>query len=111
VDVFPPYQQQQIKVQLAAVLEGIVSQQLIARADNEGRVAAMEIMVTTPAIRNLIREGKSHQIDSAIQTGAKNGMKSMDMSLVDLYRKGLISYDNLIMYCVDRDVVSRLVSI
>lgn len=111
VDVFPPYQQQQIKVQLAAVLEGIISQQLITRADNEGRVAALEIMTATPAIRNLIREGKTHQIDSAIQTGGKNGMKTMDMSLVDLYKKGRISYDNLVMYCVDKDVVTRLINL
>ncbi len=111
VDVFPPYQQQQIKVQLAAVLEGIVSQQLIAREDNEGRVAALEIMTATPAIRNLIREGKTHQIDSAIQTGGKNGMKTMDMALVDLYKKGRISYDNLIMYCVDKDVVTRIINL
>ena len=110
VDVFPPYQQQQIKVQLAAVLEGIVSQQLIAREDNEGRVAALEIMIGTPAIRNLIREGKTHQIDSAIQTGGKNGMKTMDMALVDLYKKGRISYDNLVMYCVDKDVVTRVIN-
>lgn len=111
VDVFPPYQQQQIKVQLAAVLEGIISQQLIAREDNEGRVAALEIMTATPAIRNLIREGKTHQIDSAIQTGGKNGMKTMDMALVDLYKKGRISYDNLVMYCVDKDVVTRIINL
>jgi twitching motility protein PilT len=111
VDVFPPYQQQQIKVQLAAVLEGIISQQLVAREDNEGRVAALEIMTATPAIRNLIREGKTHQIDSAIQTGGKNGMKTMDMALVDLYKKGRISYDNLVMYCVDKDVVTRIINL
>ncbi|MDF2673725.1 MAG: type pilus twitching motility protein PilT [Clostridiales bacterium] len=111
VDVFPPYQQQQIKVQLAAVLEGIVSQQLIAREDSEGRVAALEIMTATPGIKNLIREGKTHQIDSAIQTGGKNGMKTMDMALVDLYKKGRISYDNLVMYCVDKDVVTRFINL
>lgn len=111
VDVFPPYQQQQIKVQLAAVLEGIISQQLITRVDNEGRVAALEIMIATPAIRNLIREGKTHQIDSAIQTGGRNGMKTMDMALVDLYKKGRISYDNLVMYCIDKDVVTRLINL
>lgn len=111
VDVFPPYQQQQIKVQLAAVLEGIISQQLIPREDNEGRVAALEIMTATPAIRNLIREGKTHQIDSAVQTGGKSGMKTMDMALVDLYKKGRISYDNLVMHCVDKDVVTRLINL
>lgn len=111
VDVFPPYQQQQIKVQLAAVLEGIISQQLIPREGNSGRVAAMEIMTATPAIRNLIREGKTHQIDSAVQTGSKNGMKTMDMALVDLYKRGRISYDNLVMHCVDKDVVTRLINL
>lgn len=111
VDVFPPYQQQQIKVQLSAVLEGVISQQLIKRADGKGRVCAMEIMTATPAIRNLIREGKTHQIDSAVQTGAKFGMKTMDMSLVELYKKGLISYEDALNYSVDRDIVMRLLSI
>lgn len=111
VDVFPPYQQEQIKVQLAAVLEGIVSQQLIEKADGNGRVAALEILVVTPAIRNLIREGKTHQIDSSVQTGAKYGMKSMDASLIDLYKKGLISKNSLFTYCVDKEIVSRMISI
>lgn len=111
VDVFPPYQQQQIKVQLAAVLEGIISQQLIEKPDGNGRVAALEILVVTPAIRNLVREGKTHQIDSSVQTGAKYGMKSMDMSLIELYRKGLISQDALFTYCVDKEIVSRMISI
>ena len=111
VDVFPPYQQQQIKVQLAAVLEGIISQQLIEKADGNGRVAALEILVVTPAIRNLIREGKTHQIDSSVQTGAKYGMKSMDSSLIELFKKGLISKDSLFTYCVDREIVSRMISI
>lgn len=111
VDVFPPYQQEQIKVQLASVLEGIISQQLISSVDNEGRVAALEIMIATPAIKNLIREGKTHQLDSAIQTGGKNGMKTMDMALVDLYKKGRISYDNLVMHCIDKDVVTRLINL
>lgn len=111
VDVFPPYQQQQIKIQLAAVIEGIISQQLLVRADGSGRVAALEIMVATPAIKNLIREGKSHQIDSAIQTGGKFGMKSMDMYLVDLYKKGVISYDETMTYCIDSDIMSRLINL
>lgn len=111
VDVFPPYQQQQIKVQLAAVLEGVVSQQLVKRADGQGRVSALEIMTATPAIRNLIREGKTHQIDSAVQTGGKHGMKTMDMSLVDLYKKGLISYDEAMTYSVDKDIMMRLINL
>lgn len=111
VDVFPPYQQQQIKIQLAAVIEGIISQQLLVRADGSGRVAALEIMVATPAIKNLVREGKTHQIDSAIQTGGKFGMKSMDMYLVDLYKKGVISYDETMTYCIDSDIMSRLINL
>ena len=111
VDVFPPYQQQQIKIQLAAVIEGIISQQLLVRADGSGRIAALEIMVATPAIKNLIREGKTHQIDSAIQTGGKFGMRSMDMYLVDLYKKGLVSYDETMTYCVDPDIMSRLINL
>ena len=111
VDVFPPYQQQQIKIQLAAVIEGIISQQLLVRADGSGRIAALEIMIATPAIKNLIREGKTHQIDSAIQTGGKFGMRSMDMYLVDLYKKGLISYDETMTYCVDPDIMSRLINL
>ncbi len=110
VDVFPPYQQQQIKVQLAAVLEGIVSQQLIEKQDGTGRVAALEILTATPAIRSLIREGKTHQIDSAVQTGSRFGMQSMDMSLIDLYRRGIISKGSLLTYCIDKEIVSRMIN-
>lgn len=111
IDVFPPYQQQQIKVQLAAVLQGIVSQQLIARNDSEGRVAALETMITTPAIQNLVREGKTHQIQSSIQTGAKYGMKTMDSSIVELYKNGVISYEKALTYAVDLEMFKRLSSI
>ncbi|KRQ86856.1 Twitching mobility protein [Caloramator mitchellensis] len=108
VDVFPPHQQQQIKVQLAAVLEGVISQQLITRADGKGRVCAMEIMVATPAVRNLIREGKTHQIDSIVQTGGRYGMKTMDSSLVELFKKGLITEEDALTYSVDKDIMERL---
>lgn len=110
VDVFPPHQQQQIKVQLASVIEGVISQQLLPLADGSGRMAALEVMVGTPAVRNLIREGKSHQIDSSVQTGTKYGMVSMDMSLAKMYRGGRITYDDAITYCVDRDVLLRLIN-
>lgn len=110
VDVFPPYQQQQIKVQLAGVLEGVISQQLIPMENGEGRAAALEIMISTPAIRNLIREGKTHQIDSHIQTGGKYGMKTMDMSLAALFRAGLITYEDAINFSVDRDIIARLLN-
>jgi twitching motility protein PilT len=93
IDVFPPHQQQQIRVQLAAVLQGIMSQQLFPRADRKGRVAAIEIMLATPAVRSLIREGKTHQLPTVIQTNAKLGMQTMDKAIMDLVQKGLISYN------------------
>lgn len=109
IDVFPPHQQQQIKVQLAAVLQGIISQQLVPKASGDGRAAALEIMIATPAIQNLIREGKSHQIDSAVQTGAKFGMKTMDASLSELCKKGIISNDTALTYAVDREMLARII--
>jgi twitching motility protein PilT len=91
IDVFPPHQQEQIRIQLANTLQGIITQQLIPRVDGKGRVLACEILVGTPAVRNLIREGKSHLIQSVIQTGASQGMISMEKSLKNLYQQGLIS--------------------
>lgn len=87
IDVFPPHQQTQVRVQLASVLECIVSQQLLPTIDGKGRVAAFEVMHGSPAIKNLIREGKTHQIDSIIQTSKKLGMQMMDDALFDLYLK------------------------
>jgi len=95
VDVFPPHQMAQIRTQLSATLQGIISQQLIPRVDSKGRALACEIMVATPAIRNLIRENKSHQIYSSIQTGAAQGMVTMEKSLKSLYQKGLISLEEV----------------
>lgn len=103
IDVFPPYQQQQIRVQLSTVLQGIVSQQLIKKENQSGRVAALEIMRVTPAIRNLIREGKVYQIQSSIQMGGKQGMSTMDFYLLDLYRKGVISREDALHYSVDSE--------
>jgi len=97
IDVFPPHQQEQIRVQLSFVLEGIISQRLMTRQDGQGRVLAIEILVPTPAIRNLIREDKLHQIYSMMQTGqARSGMQTMNQSLYELYTKGLISQDDAI---------------
>ena len=94
IDVFPAHQQGQIRTQLSLVLEGIVCQSLLPRADGQGRVVALEIMVPTPAIRNLIRDDKVHQIYSTMQTGQeKLGMQTMNQSLVTLYQKRLISMD------------------
>ncbi|MFL0249942.1 type IV pilus twitching motility protein PilT [Clostridium neuense] len=108
VDVFPDHQQQQIRIQLSGVLQGIVSQQLLSRKDGKGRVAALEIMMATPGIQNLIREGKTHQIQSLVQTGSKYGMKTMDMSIEELYKHGIISYDVAIASCVDREFMTKM---
>ncbi|HEY5583142.1 MAG TPA: type IV pilus twitching motility protein PilT [Ruminiclostridium sp.] len=110
IDVFPPHQQQQIRVQLSTVIQGVVSQQLIPRKDKPGRVAAIEIMVATPAIRNLIREGKTYQINSQIQTGAKFGMQTMDSSLAGLYKRGIISQEDAMMYAADQDNLMRFIN-
>ena len=109
IDVFPPYQQQQIRTQLSLTLQGIIAQQLLPRRDGKGRVAAMEILVATHAIRNLIREGKTHQILSSLQTGAKSGMQAMDMALRDLYRSRLVTYDVAMAHATDADTFQRLV--
>jgi len=93
IDVFPPHQQQQIRVQMAGVLSGVVSQQLLARKDGQGRVAVREIMIVTPAISNLIREAKTHMIYGAIDTGAKYGMIPMDKSLAEMCKQGLLSHE------------------
>ncbi|MDT8038879.1 type IV pilus twitching motility protein PilT [Clostridium perfringens] len=107
VDVFPPYQQEQIKIQLASVLQIIISQQLVETVDGD-RNAALEIMVATPAIKNLIREGKTHQIESSIQTGSKYGMRTMDMELANLYREGIITQETAMNSAIDREILSRL---
>lgn len=107
IDVFPPHQQQQIRVQLASVLQGIISQQLIPRADGTGRIVACEVLTMTSAVRNLIREGKTHQIQTAIQTGKSHGMISMDAYLISLYRQGVLSKDDAVKHAVDRDYVYK----
>ncbi len=91
VDVFPPEQQHQVRTQLSVALEGIVTQQLLPTADGLGRVAACEVLIPTPAVRNLIREGKTHQIHSVLQTGSTHGMQTMDAAMADLVRQGKIT--------------------
>jgi twitching motility protein PilT len=91
IDVFPPHQQQQVRVQLSVALMGIMCQQLLPTADGSGRVAAIEVLSLTPAVRNLIREGKTHQIHSVMQTGGAQGMQSMDSALAQLVRAGKIT--------------------
>jgi len=108
IDVFPAHQQQQIRVQLAGSLAGVVCQTLCRSRDGRGRVAATEVLVATPAIRNLIREGKTHQIYSALQAGAKFGMITMDQSLADLVKRGLIAYDVGLEKCHHVEDFNRL---
>ena len=91
IDVFPPHQQQQVRVQLSVALQGVMTQQLIPTADGSARVVACEMLVPTPAVRNLIREGKTHQILSTMQTGASVGMQTMDAALARLVREGKIT--------------------
>ena len=94
IDVFPPHQQQQIRMQVSVNLVGVLSQVLCKTADGHGRVAAFETMEAIPAIRNMIREGKSHQIGSTIQTGSKRGMMSLDQALANLVVADLADYDS-----------------
>ncbi|HLO02348.1 MAG TPA: type IV pilus twitching motility protein PilT [Symbiobacteriaceae bacterium] len=94
VDVFPADQQEQVRVQLGATLQGVVAQRLFQRKDQPGRVVATEILVATPAVRNLVREGKSHQILSTIQTGGKLGMRTMVAAVRELHEKGLIQTED-----------------
>ncbi|HEU4966209.1 MAG TPA: type IV pilus twitching motility protein PilT [Candidatus Saccharimonadales bacterium] len=107
IDVFPPHQQPQIRSQLSNILMSICSQRLIP-AIGGGRVAAAEILTVTPAVRNIIREGKTHQLDAVIQTGAEFGMQSMDKTLARLIHEGTISYDEARNYAVDIDELDRL---
>ncbi len=107
IDVFPPHQQPQIRSQLANILMAICSQRLIP-AIAGGRVAAAELLIATPAVRNIIREGKSHQLEAVIQTGAEFGMQSMDKTLVNLIHSGIISYDEARNYAVDIEELDRL---
>ena len=128
IDVFPPHQQQQIRVQLSTVLEAVLSQQLLVVQEMPGtaetpengvgsgaflrstnRVPAMEIMMATPAIRNLIREGKTHQISSTVQTGSQFGMQTMDQALFLLYKRGLISADLALSRAIYPDDLRRMI--
>jgi twitching motility protein PilT len=108
VDVFPPGQQDQIRIQLSNNLEAVLSQQLLPRAGTPGRVCAMEIMIASPAIRNLIRESKAHQVTSIIQTSAHLGMQTMDQCLRDLYQRGLITYEEAMARAMNQDELKKM---
>lgn len=105
VDVFPPHQQAQIRIQLATTLQGIISQQLVPKNNGGGRVAACEVLVATPAIRNLIRENKIHQIYSSIQTGGAAGMVTMEKSLKILYQRAVISLEEATKRSLNADTI------
>src|SRR6059036_473927 len=108
IDVFPPHQQQQVRVQLAASLQGILTQQLLPSKNGSGRAVACEILVATPAVRNLVREGKTHMIYSAMQAGGKFGMVTMDQSLADLVRRGKITYELALERCHNAEDLGKL---
>ena len=107
IDVFPPHQQPQIRLQLATLLESIISQQLLKTADGKGRVAAFEILHANSAIRSLIREGKSHQIPSIVQTSRKSGMITMDDSIYELYQAGKVTKDEAITFAQDKVALEK----
>ena len=109
IDVFPPHQQQQIRIQLAGTLAGVISQQLVPTSDGKGRIPAVEVLVATSAVQNLIREGKTHQIYTSIQAGGKWGMQSMDSSLADLVKNNKITYETALERCHKVEEFNRLV--
>lgn len=108
VDIFSSDRRSQIRQQLAGSLRAVISQQLLPRADGQGRVAAVEFMVDTPAVKSLIRDGKDHQLYSAIQTGQAYGMQTMDTALVKLCQKGIITKETALEYCIDAAEVERM---
>ena len=108
IDVFPPHQQQQVRVQLAGALQGVVCQALCQTSDGKGRIAATEVLFATAAIRNLIREGKTHQIYSSMQAGAQHGMQTMDQNLAELVRQHKVSYEHGLEKCHHVEDFKRL---
>jgi twitching motility protein PilT len=109
IDVFPPHQQQQTRVQLSTTLQGVITQQLVPTVDGKGRVVAAEVMIATPGIRNLIREGKVHQIYSAMQAGGRYGMQTMDMSLASHVKGGRVTQQMAFERCHDPEELQRLI--
>jgi len=108
IDVFPPHQQAQVRVQLAMTLAGVIAQRLVLRADGTGRIAACEVMLGTPAIRNLIRESKTPQMMNVIETGAELGMQTLDQALRTLYREQIITLDEAMTNAADAENLKRL---
>ncbi len=109
VDMFPPHERHLAQTRLASLLLGVVSQTLVPTADGRGRVAAVEVMLGNPAVRNLIREGKVYQLPNVIRTNIHLGMTLLDQSLTGLYQRGIITHESLLAFCNDRDEIQRLV--
>jgi len=107
IDVFPPHQQNQVRMQLAGSLLGIVAQTLLPTLDEKGRVPALEVMIANSAIKNLIRENKTYQIQSMIQISKKDGMQSLDQSLKDLLMEGKISREDAIRKAIDKKAFEK----
>ena len=110
IDMFPPYERQLAQTRLASLLIGIMCQTLVPKVDGKGRAPAVEIMLANSAVRNLIREGKIHQLPNAIRTHARLGMQLLDQALVTLHRNGVISRENVYAYCNDHDEVEKLIA-
>ena len=107
IDVFPAHQQQQVRIQLASCLNAVIAQQLMPRIDRDGMVAALEILIGTPAVRNIIREGNSAQLETVMQTGGKYGMIVMNNYLIHLYERGIISMETLLRRCTNPEYVKN----
>jgi twitching motility protein PilT len=107
IDVFPPHHQHQVRIQLSTTLEGVLYQTLVPRSNGSGRIAAVEVMLATPAVRNLIREGKTYQLMNAIQTGSQYGMQTLDQALLTLYRNELISREEALARCADEEELKQ----
>ena len=108
IDLFPPHERHLAQTRLASLLIGALCQALVPKADGSGRVAAVEVMLANPAVRNLIREGKIYQLPNVIRTHTQEGMETLDQCLVNLYRKGIINKENLFAFCNDRDEIEKL---
>ncbi len=111
IDVFPPHQQQQVRTQLSFVLQGVVAQQLIPMASGKGRVPCCEVLVSNPAVKNLIRENKIHQLYSVMQTSTNLGMQTFEQSLADLYKRGLISLEEAMSRTLHPEELSRMLGV
>jgi twitching motility protein PilT len=108
IDVFPPHQQAQVRIQLSLCLQGVLAQQLLPRLDKKGMVIATEILIATPAVRNLIRKAASQEIYSMLDIGGKYGMQGMDSSLKDLYKNKVISYEEALSHAINQERFDKI---